>query len=129
LGLYALKKLNAIEPMYLSVREKRLLQPVAPGFISYVIYGTFFGSMSVYTAYVFRSLGYKGLVSKAIIPVAGFAVGYKVVEYGLNWGREFLYAGERSELVEKYKNRLGKEYLLDVLEPGFRLEGGHHAAH
>jgi hypothetical protein len=99
LGLYALKKLNAIEPMYLSVREKRLLQPVAPGFISYLIYGTFFVGMGGYSTYVFKSLGYKGFVSKAMIPVAGLAVGYKAVEYGLNWGRELLFASDRSELV------------------------------
>ena len=82
-----MKKLNAIEPTYLSVREKRLLHPVAPGFLSYVIYGTFFVGMGGYTAYVFRSLGYQGLVSKAILPVVGLAAGYKAVEYGLNWGR------------------------------------------
>lgn len=94
--MFALKKLNAIEPKYLNVKEKRLLQPVAPGFISYMIYGVFFASMGGYTTYVFKSFGYKGLVSKAMIPVVALGVGYKAVEYGLNWGRELLFAKQRS---------------------------------
>ena len=85
--MFALKKLNAIEPNYLTVKEKRLLQPVAPGFISYLIYGTFYATMGLYTAYLFRSMGYKGLVSKAILPAVILGVGYKVFEYGLNAGR------------------------------------------
>lgn len=71
----------------MTVREKRLLSPVAPGFLSYLVYGVFIGGVSGYTAYVFRSLGYKGLISKAMIPAVGIAVGYKVVEYGMNFGR------------------------------------------
>ncbi len=43
--------------------------------------------MSLYTAYVFRTMGYSGLVSKAMLPVAAIGVGYKVFEYGLNAGR------------------------------------------
>ncbi len=85
--------------MYLSVHEKRVLQPVAPGFDSYLIYGTFLLGMAGYSTYVFRSLGYKGLASKAMLPLVGLAVGYKGVEYGLNWSRELLFAGDRSELV------------------------------
>ncbi len=64
-----------------------------------------------------------------MIPVAGMAVGYKAVEYGLNWGRELLYAGERTKLVQYYKNRLGSDYLLSILDPNFKLNGGDHAAH
>jgi hypothetical protein len=45
------------------------------------------GAMGGYTAYVFRSFGYQGFVSKAMIPVVGIAVGFKAVEYGLNLGR------------------------------------------
>ena len=91
-----MKKLNAIEPKYLSVREKRLLQPVAPGFVSYMIYGVFFASIGGYTTYVFRSFGYKGLVSKAMIPVVALVAGYKAVDYGLNYGRELLFSRQRS---------------------------------
>lgn len=116
-----MKKLNAIEPKYLNVHEKRLLQPVAPGFISYMIYGVFYASIGGYSAYVFRSFGYKGLVSKAMIPALALFAGYKAVDYGLNIGRELLFSRQRSELVEKYKRKLGKEYLLDVLDPEFRL--------
>lgn len=87
MGLFALKKLNAIEPKYLNVREKRLLGPVAPGFISYMIYGVFFVSIGGYTTYVFRSFGYKGLASKAMIPALALIGGYKAVDYALNAGR------------------------------------------
>jgi hypothetical protein len=43
--------------------------------------------MAAYSAYVFRSLGYSGLVSKAILPVVVLGVGFKAVEYGLTTGR------------------------------------------
>lgn len=76
--------------------------------------------MSGYTAYVFKSHGYSGLVSKAMLPVAVIGVGYKAVEYGLNFGRELLFAKQRNDLVDKYRNKLGESYLLDILEPGFR---------
>ena len=45
------------------------------------------GSMGLYSVYVFRSLGYQGLVSKAMLPAVVIGVGVKVVEYGLNTGR------------------------------------------
>jgi hypothetical protein len=32
-------------------------------------------------------MGYKGLVSKAILPAVALGAGYKFVEYGLNAGR------------------------------------------
>jgi hypothetical protein len=33
-----------------------------------------------------------------------------------------LFSKQRSDLVEKYRNKLGQDYLLDVLEPGFRID-------
>lgn len=45
------------------------------------------GLMGAYGAYVFRSFGYQGLVSKAMLPVVALGVGYKAVELGLNYGR------------------------------------------
>ena len=121
IGLYALKKLNAIEPNLLTVREKRLLEPVVPGFLSYLIYGGFLAVMGGYTAVVFRSHGYQGLISKAMLPVIALGVSMKGTEYGLNYGREMLYSRQRNALVENYKKRLGENYLLDVLDPKFRL--------
>ena len=43
--------------------------------------------MGIYTAFIFRNMGYKGLVSRTMLPVVVFGVGYKVFEYGLNAGR------------------------------------------
>ena len=40
--------------------------------------------MGAYSLYVFRSVGYQGLISKAMLPVVAMGVGYKVLEYGLN---------------------------------------------
>ena len=57
---------------------------MAPGFISYLVYGSFLATMGGYSAYVFRSLGYKGLYSKAMIPLVALGVGYRVVDYGMN---------------------------------------------
>jgi len=55
--------------------------------------------MAGYTAYVFRSTGYQGIVSKAMLPVAVLGLGYKAVEYGLNVGRELLFTNQRQQLV------------------------------
>lgn len=68
----------------MSVKEKRLLEPVAPGFISYLIYGGFLAAIGGYTSIVFRSQGYQGLISKAMLPVIALGVGMKGTEYGLN---------------------------------------------
>jgi hypothetical protein len=35
--------------------------------------------MGVYSAFVFKNMGYKGLISKAMLPVAVFGVGYKAI--------------------------------------------------
>ena len=43
--------------------------------------------MGGYSFYVFRGMGYQGLVSKAMLPVVALGAGYKAVEYGLNAGR------------------------------------------
>jgi len=49
-----------------------------------MIYGVFFASIGGYTTYVFRSFGYKGLASKAMIPALALFAGYKAVDFGLN---------------------------------------------
>ena len=56
----------------------------------------YFASIGGYTTYVFRSFGYKGLVSKAMIPAVALVAGYKAVDYGLNYGRELLFSRQRS---------------------------------
>ena len=61
----------------MTVKEKRLLEPVAPGFISYLVYGGFLTVMGGYSAIVFRSHGYQGLISKAMLPVIALGVGMK----------------------------------------------------
>ena len=47
--------------------------------------------MGGYSAIVFRSHGYQGLISKAMLPVFALGVGMKGTSYGLNYGREMLY--------------------------------------
>jgi hypothetical protein len=81
--------------------------------------------MGGYSAYVFRFHGYQGLISRAMLPVVVLGVGFKAVEYGINFGRELLFSRHRGDLVQKYKNKLGESYLLDVLDPSFRISSQH----
>lgn len=43
--------------------------------------------MGGYSTMVFRSQGYQGLISKAMLPVLALGVGMKATEYGINFGR------------------------------------------
>ena len=91
LGLFALKKLTAMNPRLLTMSERRLLQPVAPGFLTYFSYATMLSIMSGYGVYIWRGYGYKAFVSKPVLPLIGLAVAYKGTMYGINFVREQLF--------------------------------------
>ena len=122
LGLFALKKLNACDPELLSQREKRLLQAVAPGVISHLIYGSLLAATGWYTFYAWKNLGFGFVANKKTVAVLGGLIG---TTYGsqvvLNYLRELTWSFSRSNLVENYKQKYGEKFLLDVLEPTFRL--------
>ena len=77
---------------------------------------------AIYTAYIWRSFGLKGFANpQAVIPLAGIAGSFLAVQWTANRLREFSLSGARSKLVSQYTDRYGSKFLLDVLEPSFRL--------
>ena len=87
LALFALKKLNAIDPDFLTVKEKRLLQAVAPGIISYILNFGFLASQGLYTIYIWRGFGLRGLFGFKILPLAGLLGAQYVTMRGVNYVR------------------------------------------
>ena len=75
-----------------------------------------------YSAYVWRNLGFKGFTRPAVAVPLGALVGGWV---GYNWVannlRELTWSSSRHKMVAKYNDQLGSKFLLDVLEPTFRL--------
>lgn len=55
--------------------------------------------MGAYGAYVWRSAGWSGIASRAVIPLLGLVVFQRVGLMGINWVREGLYSGKRKNLV------------------------------
>jgi len=114
--LFALKKLNAINPEFLQESEKRLLQPVAPGAITHLGYGGLLAGSAWYAFYAWRTVGLVNMLQpKTMIPLAvllGSLVGFQVVS---NYAREVQWTLPRSNLVDKYKQQYGEKFLLDVL--------------
>lgn len=71
LTLFALKKLNAMDPNFLTHKEKRLLQAVSPGIISYTLNFGFLASQFGYVIYIWRGFGVRQLLGFKILPVFG----------------------------------------------------------
>ena len=103
LGLYALKKINTIDPRFMKANDTRLLQQVNPGPITYLVNAGFMLSASGYGFYVWRTLGVRGFASLAVLPLAVLVGARKVSLNGLNIAREKLYSAEREEMVNRYK--------------------------
>ena len=120
--MFALKKLNAINPEILREQEKRLLLPSAPGVITSLIHGGLMCSAAVYTGYIWRSFGLKGFANpQAVIPLGAIIGSSIVFQWSANRLRELSLSGARKKLVTLYSDRYGSNFLLDVLEPSFRL--------
>lgn len=121
LGLYALKKLNAINPRFLSVRESRLLEPVTPGPITYFITGAWYIVTGVVGVHLWRTKGLRGFASLSVLPLLGLIAAKHVTLHTVNYIREQSYSLDRKRLVQDYTEKLGEQYLLNVLHPAFRL--------
>lgn len=122
IGLFSLKKLNAMNPDILKEKEKRLLNPSAPGVITYVAHSFLLFTTPIYAFTMWKNFGFKSFVSpKVFIPLGllmGTSIGFQHVA---NYARELTFAYPRSKLVQKYKDQYGEKFLIDVLEPTFRL--------
>lgn len=66
-------------------------------------------------------MGFQGFATKALLPVFGIGAAYKAAEYLVNSGRELQFSNQRKNLVEKYRRKFGQNYLLDILDPAFKL--------
>ena len=110
-----------MDPTFLKVREARILDQVNPGTLTYMTNIFFMGSLGMYSAYVLRTLGPRGLFGKAVIPIVGLYGAWKATMLGVNTIREGVYSGQRQRMVDKYVGLYGEDYLLNVLHPSFRL--------
>jgi hypothetical protein len=117
-----LRKLNAIDPTILKVKEARLLQPVNAGIISNLVGIGFMIPTSVYTVYLWRTRGFRGFGSIAVLPIVGLYIGRQLTNEVMSYTRDYLYSIQRKELVENYKEKFGEKYLLSILDPSFRLK-------
>lgn len=108
LGLFALKKINAIDPTFLRASEVRLFDQVNPGPITYLINGTFLLTAGAYIHYVLRGLGPKAFLSKPALPLLALVCVWKPTMLLLNYSRESLYGPQRRKLVNKYVESHGK---------------------
>ena len=81
LGLYSLKKLNAMNPDILKESEKRLLQPSAPGVLTSLVHGAFIFGATGYTAYIYRYLGGRAFLRpNVLLPYGVIAAGMIVFQ-------------------------------------------------
>ena len=111
-----------MNPEILTEQDKRLLNPVAPGVITSLIHGAYLFGMTSYSAYVWRKLGVRGFFKPtAVLPLGVLLGGWTATNFVLNEAREMTFSSARSKMVQRYTDQWGSKYLLDVLEPSFRL--------
>jgi hypothetical protein len=122
IGLFALKKLNAMNPDLLSEQHKRLLGSSAPGVITNVMHGGLLISMAGYSTYVWSKLGLIGFVNpRAVLPLGALMGAWVGCNWVANELRDWHFSRDRAAMVKHYSNQYGANYLLDVLQPTFRL--------
>lgn len=112
-----------MNPDILTEREKKLLKPVGPGITTNFWHGFLVATATVYSAYLWRSLGLKGIIRNplSVIPsgvLIGGAIGFDIFA---NYIRELTWIIPRRNMVKSYSAKYGENFLLDVLDPKFRL--------
>jgi hypothetical protein len=108
LGLFALKKLNAMNPGYLREKDKRLLNPSAPGVISHLIHGLFLVSIPVYAYSVWSNHGAKAFLRPAVaLPLGALFTTSYLFQRVANYMRELTLGPARKNMVAFYKDQLG----------------------
>ena len=111
-----------MNPDILKSNEKYLLKSAEPGALTHILHGFTLLLVPAYFLPVYRNFGMKGFLRpKVTAPLFGL-IGLNIVLQPIaNRFRESLWSGSRERLVENYKEKWGEEYLLDVLNPTFRL--------
>lgn len=84
MGLLALKKLHAMDPTFMKVRDARLLDAVAPGAATYYINAAISIGSGMWGVYVWRTAGWRGFVGRGGIILAGLYVAHKATMVGVN---------------------------------------------
>jgi hypothetical protein len=88
LGLFALKKLNVMNPDILKEKEKVLLKAVAPGAITHIVQGCYILSTSTFLYYTWNNFGFRGFARpQAIIGLGGVVVSYIAFQKAANYIR------------------------------------------
>lgn len=123
LALYSLKKLAALDHS-MPAADVRLLNPVKPGVLSWLVIMGMSGLIGAWGAYVFRTSGVRGFFGKGGLVFAGLLAGLWLDCRIMDEMRELLVRNKRKQLAEAYRRKYGDAYLLSVLNPAFKL--AHH---
>jgi hypothetical protein len=108
LGLFALKKINAMNPEYLREKDKRLLNPSAPGVITHLVHGFLLASIPIYGYNVWRNFGVKAFLRPVVALPLGVLFGTSIAFQNVsNYVRELTLSSSRKSMVSYYKDQLG----------------------
>lgn len=111
-----------MNPDILKEKEKILLNAAAPGAITHLLQGFFIVASSSYSYYTWNNFGFKGFLrAPAVIGLGGLFASYFAFQKVSNYMREMTFAIPRRNLVNDYKEKYGEKFLIDVLDPNFRL--------
>jgi hypothetical protein len=124
LALYAIKKLSVLDP-HMPQKDQRIINPVRPGVLSWMAVMGAYGTTALWGIYVWRTLGFKGFLGKGGLVFAGLWGASLASIRVCDELREMSAWWRRSKLVNKYRSKYGDEYLLQVLDPSFRLAHHH----
>jgi hypothetical protein len=108
-----------MNPEILTEQDKRLLSPSAPGVITNLEHAIFMCTTTIFAAYAWRKVGFAGFLKPLVVlPLVGTWVGFSWINNEL---RELSFSSARGKMVARYTNEYGPKFLLDVLDPTFRL--------
>lgn len=111
-----------MNPDILKEKEKILLNAAGPGPITHLIHGFFIVSTTTLSYYTWNNFGFKGFLrAPAVVGLGGLCVSYLAFQKISNYMREMTFALPRRNLVNDYKEKYGEKFLIDVLDPNFRL--------
>jgi len=101
------------------------LRPSAPGVITGLIHGGILLSLPIFAFTAWKNYGIKSFARPQVFIPLGVIVGTSFTfQTVANYCRELTFSLPRANLVTRFKDTYGEKFLLDVLEPSFRLPSG-----